>query len=268
MPHFLKNQKKQHRTEEANESRLVTKVRWVVESANGRIKQLRALSNVLPKTQISFAGNYVRIVCSLCNVFRPPLVTSLESDAVMAKRMMTLAKSDNKLHQKAIENKWDKRRTIWKTMDASETQKFLQLNEEELRNLTMGAYQTRQAKSYSKEHQTDAGKNQIFVNKEQDGVLKAKIRSRHTSSRTYDLWIEHSTSLNPITGWFCTCKSGARVVGCCAHIASVLWYLGFKRHQAATQTPKVHVKYMDSLKDAPAEVWEYISISFDESNLD
>ena len=78
------------------------------ESANGRIKQWRALSNVLPNTKIRFAGDYARIVCSLSNAFRSPLVTSLESDAVMAKRMMTLAKSDNKLHQKVIENKWDK----------------------------------------------------------------------------------------------------------------------------------------------------------------
>ena len=126
MSHFLKISEKQHSTEEANGSKLVTKVRWVVESANGRIKQWRALRNVLPNTQIPFAGDYVRIVCSLCNALRPPLVTSLESDTVMAKRMMTLAKSDIKLHQKVIENKWDKRRTIWKTMDASEMPEFQQ----------------------------------------------------------------------------------------------------------------------------------------------
>ena len=102
----------------------------------------------------------------------------------------------------------------------------------------MGVYQIRQAKSYSEEHQTDAGKYQIFVNKEQDGFPKAQIRSKHTSSRTYNLWIEHSTSVNPITEWFCTCKSGAKEVGYCAHIASVLLYLGFERHQTATQTSK------------------------------
>ena len=43
MPHFLKKSDKQHSTEEASEFRLVTKVRWVVESANGRIKQWNAL---------------------------------------------------------------------------------------------------------------------------------------------------------------------------------------------------------------------------------
>ena len=57
------------------------------------------------------------------------------------------------------------------------------------------------------------------------------------------------------------------MVGCCAHIASVSWYLGFERHQTATQTPKAHDKYMDSLTDAAAKVGESISNLSDENNL-
>lgn len=33
-----------------------------------------------------------------------------------------------------------------------------------------------------------------------------------------------------VTAWYCRCKTGARVVGVCAHIAAVLWYLGYARH--------------------------------------
>ena len=150
-------------------------------------------------------------------------------------------------------------------MSASEMPHFPQLNETELRDLTMGVYQIRQAKSYTKEHQTESGKYEMFVNREQDEDLKAQIRSRNTSNKTYNLWIEHSTSLNPITGWFCTSKSGARVVGCCAHIASALWYLGFERHQPPTKTFKAHDKYM-VLTDAAAEVWDSINSSSDESD--
>ena len=36
-----------------------------MESANGRTKQWKALSNVLPNSKIPFAGDYDRIVCSL-----------------------------------------------------------------------------------------------------------------------------------------------------------------------------------------------------------
>ena len=56
-----------------------------------------------------------------------------------------------------------------------------------LRDLTMGVHQIRQAKGYSKKHQTDAGKYQIIVNKEQYGVLKGQIFSGNSRSRTYNL---------------------------------------------------------------------------------
>ena len=114
MPHFLNKPQKQHTTEEVNESRLVTKVRWVVESENGRVKRWKALSNTMLNSQIPYKGDYVRIVCSLCNAFRPPLVTSSESDGTLAKRMMVLAKSSNTLQSKVFKHSWDKKRVIWK----------------------------------------------------------------------------------------------------------------------------------------------------------
>lgn len=36
----------------------------------------------------------------------------------------------------------------------------------------------------------------------------------------------------PILGWCCDCPKGARSLGCCAHVVSVLWYLGLARHQS------------------------------------
>lgn len=163
---------------------------------------------------------------------------------------------------------WDKKRTIWQNIDDSEMPDFPQLNESELRDLTMGVYQIRQAKSYTKEHQTDEGKYEIMVHKEQEGILKAQLRSRHTTSTTYNLWTEHDTGLNPINGWYCTCKSGARVVGCCAHIASVIWYLGFERYQQKSKHPKTQDKFMETLADAAAEVWDTESDSSNDSNTE
>ena len=99
---------------------------------------------------------------------------------------MALAKSASKLQQKATDNKWDKKRTIWKTMDVSKMPDLPQLYETEIRDVTVGVYQICQAKSYTKEHQSGAGKYDIMINKEQDGVIKAQIHSRHTTSRTYN----------------------------------------------------------------------------------
>ena len=44
---------KQHTTEKANHFRCVTKIRWVVESTNGRIKTWKALDQVDSSTQIT-----------------------------------------------------------------------------------------------------------------------------------------------------------------------------------------------------------------------
>ena len=34
-----------------------------------------------------------------------------------------------------------------------------------------------------------------------------------------------------VQSWFCMCRAGARVVGMCSHIASVMWFLGYARHR-------------------------------------
>ena len=35
-----------------------------------------------------------------------------------------------------------------------------------------------------------------MAHKDYDGVLKAQIRSRHTSSKTYNLWVKYTQGLN------------------------------------------------------------------------
>lgn len=103
---------------------------------------------------------------------------------------------------------------------------------ESLRDITLGVYQVKQAPSYSKEHLCDGSYN-IMIHKENQNIVKVKIQSRHVRSVTHTLWIEFDPNdfLEPITSWYCTCKVGARVVGCCSHIASVLWFLGYERHR-------------------------------------
>ena len=51
MSHFLNKLEKQHSTEEANKSGLVTKMRLLVESINKYIKQWSALNIALPYSQ-------------------------------------------------------------------------------------------------------------------------------------------------------------------------------------------------------------------------
>ena len=58
---------------------------------------------------------------------------------------------------------------------------------------------TKQTKSYTDERFDEKGSYEIIAHKEDDTILKEQIRSRHTSNKTYNLWIEYTQGLNPIT---------------------------------------------------------------------
>ena len=53
-------------------------------------------------------------------------------------------------------------------------------------------------------------------------------KSCSTSSKTYLLWLQFN--LSEITAWYCKCRAGARVVGVCAHVAAIVWYLSYARY--------------------------------------
>lgn len=76
---------------QANSARLVTKIRWIVESVNGRLKQWRYLQNVVPNTQIPYIGEYVCLIVALCNKYRQPLNQGNEdSDQILGAKMKVI----------------------------------------------------------------------------------------------------------------------------------------------------------------------------------
>lgn len=234
----------------ANESRLVTKIRWVVESVNGMIKQWKMLGQVIPNTQIPYIGDYVRIVSALCNAYKPPRKQAASADdQIIAQRMLALSKKENTLQKRVESNGWNRKTVIWEELVAESLEDFPQLTMEDLRRVTIGVYQLKQAASYTREHLTDEGDYILYSHKEEADIVRVRIQSRHTSAKQYQLWIQYENGFDPIKGWYCQCKNGARTVGCCAHIASVLWYLGFYRH--LDSYPKYHSdKYPEYELDA------------------
>ena len=155
------------------------------------------------------------------------------------------------MKQKVEQNGWDTRvKSQWKTIDETDLSNFPQL-----------IYGTKQWGHINLSKQIRIQKSTqltqvsiLMVHKEATGILKAKVRSRHISAGSYNLWIEFGPGLEPIKGWFCKCKSDSRIVGCCAHIASVMWFLGFYRHQQKEDKPLPYKsQYMSFLTDASAK---------------
>ncbi|XP_062568569.1 uncharacterized protein LOC134230745 [Saccostrea cucullata] len=248
MPSFLQKGQRQHSTEDANSSRMITKIRWVVESVNARIKTWRYLARQLPNSQIPYVGDYVRIISAICNKYRPPLSSGKENDFQIATKMRYLSTQTNRLQAEVESENLVKKRYHWRKIDDEENTitDFPKYTEEEIRELTLGVYQIKLAKFYTQEHVNQDG-FEIWVDQFKPGLLAAKIQSRHISSKCYLCWIKFEDGV--VTSWYCRCKSGARVVGTCAHIASVIWYLSFARYSDVINL-ELGKNWLDNVCDA------------------
>lgn len=104
-----------------------------MEAVNRLIKTWKFLDNVVPNSQIPYAGDYVRIICAMCNAYRPPRVAQSEEDVIEALRMLRLSKAENRLKKRVEENKWVKKRVIYKDIEDSTCIDFPRPTTEELR---------------------------------------------------------------------------------------------------------------------------------------
>jgi hypothetical protein len=135
----------------------------------------------------------------------------------------------NALKTYVVENKLERRSAQWVLIDDSEVS-FPQLMEEQPRSITFGVYQLKLSSSYIQEYMD--GESRICVHKDDNNLIRVRIQSRHVSSKKYLLWNKYSET--EVLSWYCTCRAGARVVGVCAHIAAIIWYLSGARDRDRT----------------------------------
>ena len=84
-PAYLDKFQAQHSTVEANESRLVTKVRWTVESYHSWMKKWQILSDRVENQFVPKINDIVKIISAALNAFRGPIVNDsqdFESDSI------------------------------------------------------------------------------------------------------------------------------------------------------------------------------------------
>ena len=82
--------------------------------------------------------------------------------------------------------------------------------------------------------------------------LRDKIQSRHVSFQSYLLLIRYVTS---VTGSYCKCRAGSRVVEVCGHIASVIWCLASEQHQESIHSVRDWGRYIHDASFIPEPVY-------------
>ena len=146
-----------------------------------------------------------------------------EEDRVIGFKMLFLAKQNNDLKTRIENEGIEKIKSAeWIRIDAVNIS-FPSLSEEEIRCLAICVYQVNLAKSYVQEHLNEQAELTVYVSNKMN-----KLQSRHVSSKSYLLWILYDDC--NVISWYCKCRTGSRVVGMCAHVASVIWYLAYARN--------------------------------------
>ena len=97
MPLFLNRNQSQFTTTEANQTRLIAKIRWVIESANGRVKQWQFFNRTIRNSMIEKIDVYFQIVCAMINCYRPIFIQDTSYDNQIAEQMLKLVEQTNKI---------------------------------------------------------------------------------------------------------------------------------------------------------------------------
>ena len=146
-------------------------------------------------------------------------------------------------------------------MDSQNVSDFPQLTQEDLILIACGTYQIKQARSYYGEHIRFNGSYTVEVCREDQfsnlrdelslsqnhWLLRGKIQSRHISRKIYYVYIlinNNRSGREQIEQYCCNCIVGRRTVGCCAHTMTILWYLGWARHETNITPP---AQFLDEL---------------------
>ena len=138
MPSFLGPRQSQLDVHEANNTRFVTMLRWVVESTNARIKRFKWFNQVIPNSSLPFLQDFICILTALLNFFHVPMINPSPYDDETIRHMNSLRKESNDL-QTYLNNNDLTRNSIWNVININLLiQTFPQLSLSDLRTLTLG----------------------------------------------------------------------------------------------------------------------------------
>ncbi|CAF1406262.1 unnamed protein product [Didymodactylos carnosus] len=187
MPAYLARNMKQHTAEEANDSHL--------------------------------------IISAVLNAYRPRTTESVDPQAQKTLAMSTeqRAAMQNDL-KKRVESGKLSSKSNWEKINEADFD-FPLLDLDDLCSLFFRVYQLKQSRSYTAEHLDDDGNYYIEIKPYEHSLIRCAIRTRHSHSTKYYVWVEYSLrdTSEPTKCRHLKFKSGERTVGCCAHVACIIW---------------------------------------------
>ncbi|KAI4482004.1 hypothetical protein M0804_009023 [Polistes exclamans] len=237
----LKGKRNRLTTTESNASRYVTKIRWAVEAVHGMLKQkYRLLDQKFDNKMLPRIGSFYRIASFLHNRYNKRLASDAEYFDEIVEMMESRNNTDNTLAEEVDKNGWQRKKLPFETISSCDLMNFPEMTEKDLKLLFTGSYQYKQAISYLAEMMDESDNITIQFVKDQTNVLKAQVQSRHIGRKAYRCFIEYKPDT---IGWsgisrYCfECANGLRTIGCCSHVAAIIFYLARARYLARIPRP-------------------------------
>lgn len=153
---------------------------------------------------------------------------------VIADRMKLIMKNNvNALAYKIEDGNLNRKSVPFKPITSADLLDFPKLTLEDLEILFTGSYQIGQAVSYLDEMLDEHGNLSLKYLIEEPEIVRFEVRSRHIDAKTYKCYVEYDKeleSIEAVTGYCCNCANGLRTIGCCSHVASLIFNLSYGRY--------------------------------------
>ncbi|XP_043264265.1 uncharacterized protein LOC122404392 [Colletes gigas] len=167
----LKGKRPQLSTTESNDSRFVTKLRWVVEAIHGILKQkYRLLDRKLDNKMLPKIGIYCKIASFLQNRYGKRLNSDAGRLDIIA-QMKEKKNQENSLSEEIEKHGWSRKKLIFSDISTSDIFDFPEMTENDLHILFTGSYQFSQAISYLAEILNADGSITAKYVKERTGAI-------------------------------------------------------------------------------------------------
>lgn len=248
-------------TSQCNKSRLITKMRFAIELANGRMKMKWNLFNkIIPSILSTHLMTDYKIGAAILNAFGKPITCDKEDFMQIGTKMLERVASKNDLPQIINRKQFQNSRKLFQSISSNRLF-FPTFNTKQLKHFCLGNYAIKQAISYAADIKKKNDSFPIFTlptvhvrshfgkicdknNFTNPMFIFTKIDSRFRNKKIHDVYILYDA----IDGnhekflYYCTCQHGKRTVGCCSHVMTVVWYFGYGRHQSDV-SPASHLNH-------------------------
>ena len=149
IPLILKRDESQHTTRAANESRLITKSRWIVEARNEYIKTIFHFIDGIISTAHAFRiYDFYLITGAIINCYRNLIL--MEETTVLAHRIIEKVNTPNIMQARVEQENLFRKNAVWNKLNKNDDQDFQDVicDTNYLKELTFDIYQIGLAPSY------------------------------------------------------------------------------------------------------------------------